>query len=85
MNSEPHCTNLKGLLTTERAAIRCHLDTSSLAGHMADRREAVRLFVEGYGGLMRDLYCAHLCADRGHCGALRPRRPTGDLLQEEAG
>ena len=84
MNSDTHCTNLKGLLTTERAAIRCHLDTSAGAGHLGDRREAVRLCVEGYGGLMRDLYCAHICSDRGHCEAVRTRRLTGDLVQEQA-
>ncbi len=84
MNPEIHCTNLKGLLTTERAAIRCHLDTSATAGPMADRREAVRLFVEGYGALMRELYCAHICEDRGHCEAVRAIRMTGDLVQEQA-
>ena len=83
MNPDIHCTNLKGLLTTERAAIRCHLNSSAVAGHLTDRREAVRLFVEGYGGLMRNLYCSHICEDRGHCEAVRMRRTPGDLLQEQ--
>ncbi len=72
MNAQ--CTNLRGLLSTERAAIRCHLDGQLMVGGISDRREAVRLFIEGYGGLMRELYCAHSCPDRGRCGVFRMPR-----------
>ncbi len=85
MNAQVHCTNLKGLLSTERAAILCHLDGQLVAGEVSDRREAVRAFIEGYGGLMRELYCAHSCQDRGRCGVSRVRRLSREFLQEAAG
>ena len=84
MSHEMRCTNLKGLLSTERAAIHCHLDARLVEEPPADRREAVRLFIEGYGGLMRELYCAHICADRARCEAIRLRLPSGVLLREQA-
>lgn len=84
MNAQNHCTNLKGLLSTERAAIQCHLDGQMVAGGVSDRREAVRSFIEGYGGLMRELYCAHSCQERGRCGVSRAHRLSRGFLQAAA-
>ena len=46
MNTHACCTNLNGLLSTERAAIHFHLDAHILVEPAGDRREAVRAFVE---------------------------------------
>ena len=78
MSESNTCTNLTGLLAMERATIRCHLDTLACAGPAMDRREAVRTFIEGYGGLMRGLYCAHVCPARAGCGAA-PRAVEGTV------
>lgn len=67
MNPQVCCTNLNGLLSTERAAIRCHLDAFAAGERLADRREAVRAFIDGYGGLMRELYCSNVCRERARC------------------
>lgn len=69
MSGSNTCTNLTGLLAMERAAIRCHVDTLACTEPGMDRREAVRTFIEGYGGLMRGLYCAHVCPVRAGCAA----------------
>ena len=83
MKTHAGCTNLNGLLSTERAAIRFHLDAHVSEDPAADRREAVRAFIEGYGGLMRELYCAHVCQDRAHCEAIRSH-PVAGLFAPQA-
>ena len=85
MNTHACCTNLKGLLSTERAAIQFHLDAHIREDPAADRREAVRSFIEGYGGLMRELYCAHICQDRAQCEAVRCHRRIGAFASQRAG
>ena len=79
MNPQMTCSNLHGLLSMERAAILFHLDSQAAAGHLADRREAVRVFIEGYGGVMRNIYCAHICPDRARCVVMEqsPVLPAG--------
>lgn len=85
MKPKVRCTNLKGLLSTERAAIRCHLDTHVVAGEVVDRCEVIHAFIENHGGLMRELYCAHVCPDRGHCEAIHLSRMDRNLLLEQTG
>ena len=83
MNPPQCCTNLKGLLSMERAAIRCHLDTHPFPSPPTDPREAVRSFIEGYGALMRTLYCSHVCPDRAHCGLAQPRAEEAGAVAEK--
>jgi len=85
MSPNAKCTNLNGLLATEKAAIRCHLDAQLFAAQPLERHEAVRSFIEGYGGMMRDLYCAHICPERAHCEVARLRMPDRRDLQPKAG
>jgi hypothetical protein len=78
VNATTTCTNLEGLLRMEKAAIRCHMDAHLIAAQPADPQLAARTFIEGYGGLMRELFCAHVCPDRAHCGiAQAGRRRAG--------
>ncbi len=85
MNPQVTCSNLHGLLSTERAAIHFHLDSQAAAGCLADRREAVRVFIEGYGGIMRNIYCAHVCPDRARCAVVvQPTVLSGGLAQKPA-
>ena len=84
MKTHAGCTNLNGLLSTERAAIRFHLDAHVSEDPAADRREAVRSFIEGYGGLMRELYCAHVCQDRARCEAVRSHLRIGAFASQRA-
>ncbi len=85
MNPQVTCSNLHGLLSTERAAIRFHLDSQVAAGQLTDRREAVRVFIEGYGGIMRNIYCAHICPDRARCAVVeQPTVLSGPLTQKQA-
>lgn len=85
MNPSATCTNLHGLLATERAAIRCHLDAHpALASTREERREAMRCFVEGYGGLMREIYCMHVCKERARCEAFHGQPPGGGVLPRPA-
>ncbi len=84
MNLHSSCTNLNGLLSTERAAIHFHLDAHILVEPAVDRREAVRAFIEGYGGLMRELYCAYVCHDRAHCEAVRSHHVAGLFAPQQA-
>ena len=78
------CTNLNGLLSMERAAIRCHLDALVVVAQPHERREAVRTFIEGYGGLMKTMYCSHVCPDRSRCGLAQYRRPEEAVLPRQA-
>ncbi len=84
MNTHTDCTNLNGLLSTERAAIQFHLDAHHSVEHQTNRREAVRSFIEGYGGLMRELYCAYVCHDRAQCEAVRRRHVGGNFVPQQA-
>jgi len=85
MSPNATCTNLNGLLATEKAAIRCHLDAHLFVAQPTERREAVRSFIEGYGGLMRELYCAHICPDRARCEVMRIRLPDCVEPRPQAG
>lgn len=82
MIMEQKCTHLKDLLDTEMAVIRRHLDEHIFLRKLNDRTEAIHSFIQDYGWLMRELYCAHICAKRAHCAIAVEMRTEGDLLHK---
>ncbi len=76
------CTHLKELLDTEMDVIRRHLDEHIFLRQLNDRTEAICSFIQDYGWLMRELYCAHICSNRSQCAIADEMRVEGDLLRK---
>lgn len=65
------CVQLSLFLQVERDIIEKHIEDHKWFRQIADYNQGVADFIQNYGWLMREMYCAHICKERENCAIAR--------------
>lgn len=79
---DKQCKQLSRFVKTQLEIVKKHLDEHRFLRHIEDKNEALKSFIEDYGWLIREIYCAEVCEDREECEIADEMKMSGDLLSK---
>ncbi len=69
------CSHIEEILKAQIDIIERHVDQHKWFHHIENRDEAIADFIEKYGFIMREFYCARICEERFNCEIARELNP----------
>ena len=70
-------------MKTQTDVIKRHLGEHKWLRKIEDDNQALESFINDYGWLIREMYCAHTCEDREDCEIADKLMKEGDLLRNK--
>ena len=61
------CTHMRDFMFSQYKIVGRHIDKHKYYQGIAKKDEAIQDFIDKYGWLMREMYCANACPDYEHC------------------
>ena len=76
------CSRLNKFMKTQTDVIHKHLGEHKWLRKIEDDNTALESFINDYGWLIREMYCAHICDERSDCTIADKLKKDGDLLRD---
>ena len=70
-------------MKTQMGVIERHLGEHKWLRKIEDDNQALESFINDYGWLIREMYCAHVCEEREDCEIADKLKKEGDLLRHK--
>jgi hypothetical protein len=77
------CIHLKEILTLQQLIVLRHIEERMLKLHILDREEAIGVFIEQFGEVMRAVFCGFCCPIREDCQIAQEKYLPKALSQDQ--